>query len=307
MSEVMEELCRRIDNMYGLIERTIIYIDTVHILVPHRLSSEEYDAIRTASRGAQSYRTQCPGRIAYHIQCPTARCLEQLDLIYPDHIVTRVDVAVDLLVANADTARALCAETRLIVTQPRHGKRKASDFETTRYLAGRGSPRNIAIYADRPSKITNRPAVHIEIRYSGAHMCRRRGVRRAGDLLQFDPGAYLDRDIRLSAVNWEKVDRLILAEACRQAAHRKSQHRRRLSNLVDDTDPRAITTSIKSLLQQRVARSGDPPSWGSSAVPVEDWLEVSPFIRDSAVHVSFRRRLRTHFANFRNRGKSPGG
>src|SRR5215217_4791868 len=102
MSEVMAELCRRIDNMRGLIERTLIYIDTLHILVPHRLSSGEYVAIRTASRGVQSYRTQCPGRIAYRIQCPTARCLEQLDLICPNHIVTRFDIAIDLLVANAE-------------------------------------------------------------------------------------------------------------------------------------------------------------------------------------------------------------
>jgi hypothetical protein len=274
MSGVMAELCRRIDNMRGLIVRTLIFIDTLHILVPHRLSNEEYDAIRSASRGVQSYPTQYPGRIAYRVQCPTARCLERLDQICPDHIVTRFDIAFDLLVADAEVARALCAEVRLLITQPRHGKRKASDFETTRYLASKGSQRNIAIYADRPSKITNRPAVHIEIRYSRAHMCRRRGVRRAGDLLKFDYAAYLDRDIRLSAVNWEKADRLILAEACRQAAYRKSQHRRRLSKLVDDTDPLAITTSIKNLLQQRVARSGDPPPWGSSAVPVEAALSI---------------------------------
>src|SRR6476620_612182 len=113
MSGVMAELCRRIDNMRDRIERTIIYIDTVHILVPHRLSNEEYNAIRTASGSVQSYPSKCPGRIAYRIQCPTAKCLEQLALICPDHIVTRFDIALDLLVSDAEVARTLCAVARL--------------------------------------------------------------------------------------------------------------------------------------------------------------------------------------------------
>jgi len=166
----MAELYRRIDNMRDLIERPIIYIDTVHILIPHRLSSKEYDVIRTASRGVHSYRTQCPGRIAYRLQCPTASCLEQLALICPDHIVTRFDIALDLLVSDAEVARTLCAEARLLTPQPWHGKREARDFETTQYIASKGSRRNIAIYADRPSKIANCPTVHIELRYCGANM-----------------------------------------------------------------------------------------------------------------------------------------
>src|SRR4051812_37993446 len=104
-----------------------------------------------------------PGRIAYHLQCPTARCLEQLNLICPDHIVSRFDIAIDLLVSDAEVAEALRAEIDLMITQPWHGKRKARNFGTTRYLAGKGSRRNFAIYADLPSKIANCPAVHIEL------------------------------------------------------------------------------------------------------------------------------------------------
>src|SRR5215217_5374359 len=118
MSRVMAELCPRIDNMRGMIERTIIYIDTLHILVQHRMSDRDYNAIIATCDGADSYPAKCPGRIAYHVQRPTVQCLKQLDQIYQDQIVTRFDIAIDLLVHDGQAASELLGELRLLVTQP---------------------------------------------------------------------------------------------------------------------------------------------------------------------------------------------
>src|SRR5215213_4327419 len=98
MSGAKAALCQRIDCVRAMIERVAIFTDTLHILVPHRMSDRDYKAVRTICDDAASYPTKCPGRIAYHVQRPTVQCLKQLDQIYQDQIVTRFDIAIDLLV-----------------------------------------------------------------------------------------------------------------------------------------------------------------------------------------------------------------
>jgi hypothetical protein len=184
MPRTKAALCQRIDCVRAMIERVAIYIDTLHILVPHRMSDRDYKTIRTTCDGAASYPTKCPGRIAYRVQRPTVQCLKQLDQIYQDQIVTRSDIGIDLLVHDDQAASELFCELRLLVTQPRHGSRKANEVNTTRYIAPAWMRRNIVIYTVRSSKAANCPAVHIELRYYGADPCRRRSIHHAGDLLR---------------------------------------------------------------------------------------------------------------------------
>ena len=279
-------LDQRINAMRAKIERVIVFIDTAEIMISRRMSRQEYNKIKTACKSANSYLSRRPGWTTYRIQLPSALCFGLIDQIFPNHLVTRFDIALDLLVSDTEVARTLCAEARLLTTQPWHGKREARDFETTQYIASKGSRRNIAIYADRPSKIANCPTVHIELRYCGANMCQRRGVRRAGDLLSLDLAAYLD-DIRFSAIDWHKVDRFILANARKEADWRKSQHRRRGHDPSNTTNPHAIAAYVKNLLLASLASSGCVPAWGSPTIPAQEWLELSPYIRNSSVHLPF--------------------
>lgn len=85
------------------------------------------------------------------------------------------------------------------MTQPWRGKRALTMCEDTVNLGRAWTRRNVAVYLS-PSKIMGQPAVHLEMRYSSAAACRRRGVKPIRDLLALDIDACIRRDIRFSAI-----------------------------------------------------------------------------------------------------------
>ena len=68
---------------------------------------------------------------------------------------------------------------------------------------GRKSPKVLALYADKPSKLPGRrkgePCCHIEFRLSGAAAVKRAGIVSVGDLLDFDHAAFWTQGICLAS------------------------------------------------------------------------------------------------------------
>jgi hypothetical protein len=78
----------------------------------------------------------------------------------------------------------------------------------TLYSGPRTAPNVIAVYADKPSKITGEPCVHVEWRAKGVPALRRAGIHSIRDLLDFDHRQF-----------WR--DRLILCEVNRRGLGRR--------------------------------------------------------------------------------------
>ena len=114
-------------------------------------------------------------------------------------MVIRFDLALDFIVTFPQSQLSRADFLRQHLTQPWRGKRALTMCEDTVNLGRAWTRRNVAVYLS-PSKIMGQPAVHLEMRYSSAAACRRRGVKPIRDLLALDIDACIRRDIRFSAI-----------------------------------------------------------------------------------------------------------
>lgn len=198
-------LMARAEAARTLITDCAAYIDTVSVLLP---KPTKLSRLRRHNRGEiVPYRSQVRfAPYGYRIHQPS---LLTIDYISTEcHLVTRVDLALDFIVTSAQAELLLTDFFTQHLTQPWRGKRERAVYEGTVYLGPASTRRNVAVYVS-DSKITSQPAVHVELRYSRADTCRRRGVHRIGDLLALDIEACVRRDLRFSAICWRIADRAI--------------------------------------------------------------------------------------------------
>src|SRR4051794_17834978 len=111
MRGVQAALCQRIYHMRSPIERVVIYIHTLHILVPRwKVRGLGYQKHITACEVANAKESKSCGKARIEIQFPGTECLKQLDKLYPANIVSRFDFAIDFIVSDEEAAAALNAD-----------------------------------------------------------------------------------------------------------------------------------------------------------------------------------------------------
>jgi hypothetical protein len=306
MPGVQAALCQRIDHMRSPIERVVIYIHTVHILVPRwKVCGPGYQKHITDCEVANAKESKSDGKARIEIQFPGTKCLKQLDKLYPDNIVSRFDLAIDFIISDEEAAAALNADLRLLITQPWHGNNIAVDYITTSYLRQPWRGRNVALYSDKKAiKVINSPTVHLELRFEGAEACKTCDIKHAADLLTLDIADCIKRNIKLTIIDREKAHRLFLRDACNIANNHIRQHRRknRLS-FPDKSDPHSILKGTENEhCRAALSRLYTPisipedlpesipdalPDWLSDEVPAQTWCELSPYIRKAAISLPF--------------------
>jgi hypothetical protein len=140
---------------------------------------------------------------------PKIQTLHLLDDLLPKYhgSLCRFDVAFDFTGISPSWL-----ERRCILRWRRPGPMR--DYGDTVYWVAQSvrkkrSNRDIALYADRPSKITGEPdCTHFELRFYGTPAVRREGIKRPSQLIGLDPAELLQKHIKVVDFDDEATERL---------------------------------------------------------------------------------------------------
>lgn len=215
------EFEKRISHHAALVVERRAYIDTVSVLLPRRLLRTGAQALcRLLGKQFRSCKSACwthPYRVTIHQ--PSADALRFVERIEPDHIVSRCDIALDCVTETTEDAHTLREFLAFHAVMPWRGSRTRNEQRHVIYYSPPQTGRNIALYADRPSKVGGRPACHIELRLDRARSCRRHAIHRVTDMMALDSCAVMRRNIRLGTLLPHRLETLlnrIVAEQMRK-------------------------------------------------------------------------------------------
>ncbi len=110
--------------------------------------------------------------------------------------IVRVEAALDVACPTYADAATLGDYLRPRLVQ-RYHRGAVRHFRRTSYSRARRSRRNLVVYDGRPSKVLPgaTPCVHLELRVGSAAACRRIGVHRPTDLIDFDHDGLWDGNV----------------------------------------------------------------------------------------------------------------
>ena len=133
-------------------------------------------------------------------------------------------------------------------------------------------------YYDKPSKICNSPACHIEFRFCRARICRNYGVSAIMNLQQLDPCAVIRRNCRLSVIDPKKLDKKLDEEAGKMLL----QHNR------SSGAPKSNRLVMRRRLELLLARALSSPNCSSTTdglndVSVQQLIDQVPSIAKGCV------------------------
>lgn len=274
-------LRRDVERRLSTVTQILSYIDTLQILA-RRIPPGWLDRLRASGAGSVfgPERPKNGPWLLFRVHQPTRRTFVLVAALgMSNYRLNRVDLAFDFMVPTAQGLREFRRFLERHLTQPWRGTRKQCRFEGTLYFGSSWSRRNIAIYSDRPSKITGQPCVHIELRYCRSGSCSRIGLDTADGICALDPVRIADRGFRVSAVSTANLRREILKVA-RATYYDRRRHERNLSF----SDAEALADSWYF----RVLQTGEPsrsPKWFDD-IPVQEYLDVMPgIVRPLLVHL----------------------
>jgi hypothetical protein len=147
----------------------ISYIDTLQTWHSSPLSPDQLEALVAqcgkVSVFTETLRNRPDLRRRYLIQQPSIGAIEFLQREASfDHLVNRVDVALDLIVVDAMAAKQLDEFFLRHKVQRWHGQRRMALCNGTAYASrNRRTARNLVQYCDQPSKVTGLPCLHLEV------------------------------------------------------------------------------------------------------------------------------------------------
>ena len=125
------------------------------------------------------------------LQLPSDEAFLWLDKRYCSNgddriLITRVDCALDYIVHNIIDAEELQGFFEAHLIQLWHRESVVNHYKGTIYYRENGSRNNIALYPDKPSKITGQPCHHLEYKTIGADALRCINIFNITDLVDFD-------------------------------------------------------------------------------------------------------------------------
>lgn len=263
----------------------ISYVDTLQIWTAAPLSPEQLTDLRgqcgKVSVFSDTLRNRPDLRRRYLIQQPSAGALEFLRLVASYvHLINRIDVALDLVVADVGAVQELDACIGRYLTQRWHGKRRMTVYGGTTYISrDRRTNRNLVRYCDMPSKTTGCPCLNLELRFKGADACRRAGFEFLEHLLEMDHRKLWSEELCLRAMNPDKLERHIDEEAGRVLLRQPQTAvwwQRSMGGLI--TKREAMRRHLSAILAAALWVDGGPEINAETLhlALVQRWIEVSP-------------------------------
>ncbi|WP_145964618.1 hypothetical protein [Rhizobium phaseoli] len=134
-----------------------------------------------------------------------------IEMCGANHRVYRVDVACDFHTSTAQEAAACAEYLRRHGWQKWRGRaRTINNTENVAYWSANAkTTRNIALYSDKPSRKTNEPCAHWEMRFITAAACQRAELNDLGKLLEgVDALRLLNRQFQLRLLDRNRFFKL---------------------------------------------------------------------------------------------------
>jgi hypothetical protein len=130
--------------------------------------------------------------------------------------VNQVHIALDWIMKNLSEAQALDGFVDDHLVQKWQRKRGLKYHKNSRYSAPpkpwRGQ--RTAVYADKPSRHTGQPCVHLEWRVNGAATIKRLGIEAPSDLPEFDFHRFWKKHLCLMEIRKEQLGKQRQGRAC---------------------------------------------------------------------------------------------
>jgi hypothetical protein len=193
------------------------YIDAARVWLRNPLSDSDLAWLRERAGGRKMHVQERPARINFNfvqritLLQPMREALEWLSR-RNDVLLNFAELSLDWVFASKGDRIAAFRATACTLVKQHHraqGIRFVGEGDNvTLYTGPRTAPNVIVVYADRPSKATGDPCLHLEWRAKGAAALRSAGIHAIRDLLDFDHRQF-----------WR--DRLILCELNRRGLGRR--------------------------------------------------------------------------------------
>ncbi len=173
---------------------TETYADTISCWIRYRPSQAILTALWRKNAGRAVTPMDCPRGFAVALQRPTAAARQFIATLDPKHTVFAYHLAVDFVCETTEDALKVEAFIRQHLVQLyRRDEHQITVYKTTTYFRGANrTARNIVLYSDRPSKLSDRPCCHLEFRLASRNSCKSFGVYQATDDIE-DLAGFLDR------------------------------------------------------------------------------------------------------------------
>lgn len=204
----------RIDTVRSMCLDRHIYIDTIALLVKGDVVSRKKMALRGLIGALPIvFPSRCVGHTHLRLHRPNIETIQYVMDEFPDHKVSRADIAMDFIVPSRDEAEVVSELILQALTMKWRRKGAVICVEETSYYNRKGKSRNIVAYADRVSKITGEAVAHIELRRFTSDSCRSIGLCNLRDTLMIDLVDAIRRQVKLSTFNWALVEKQFVDEA----------------------------------------------------------------------------------------------
>lgn len=186
------------------------FVDTLIVSVPRKLAAEQWRELRKRNG---------PGRVSYPkcdafrklmvIQQPTRKALAYLSRAIEKYTICGIEVATDYITRSQDDANRLTTWFSQHAVLPYHRRGTKNQYETTHYWQRSRTARGLAVYGDKPSKVTGKCAAHVELRFARARGCQRLGVYTFNDVLKLDLRKVVSEHLHLYRARPNRLARML--------------------------------------------------------------------------------------------------
>lgn len=128
-------------------------------------------------------------------------------------VINRIDVCVDLITPERNTAHELQRHLDCVLIQRWRGKKTLNQVEGTRYGDRKPwSTQAWTSYCPEASKVADEPCAHFEFRIKGSPLVKGAKLNHVRDLLSFDPMAFLRQKLIFETYDAGTLGRLFLGK-----------------------------------------------------------------------------------------------
>jgi hypothetical protein len=197
------------DIAAGDITKVISYCDTIGVYCWRRLPAGLFSQLRRQYGGNLWPRQNDFGWVI-EINQPTRQTLTQLAPFEGElFCLSRADIATDLLTSTKAEAISGANLVKQHMIQNWRRRQESVTVETTTYWCRRAR-RNIAVYGDRPSKVTGQPCVHVEMRFVGAGAVKRAKIDFKALIEGVDTLSLLQHQAKLATIDDLKLKTILM-------------------------------------------------------------------------------------------------
>jgi hypothetical protein len=261
--------CEVADAFERLTHARYAYIDSIEILVRKRFRLDKLRAIQRTKLWDEPCKDRDGNIWGWRviISQPSRKTLHYLEEVQRDNggSVFRFDIAIDLIAKDeidAEELKSLVLTRALLKWRPKGPMLNIEgldDFTTTYWIEQnkrkRRSNRDLALYADKPSKVTGEiNCVHLELRFLNTRSCKKAGISSAKDLIDLNPAEIFAKNVKFTDFDIDQYHQRRIRKAVKEDRKLHQQQNREISEFEDRyraSRPQRMRGHLKRTQQDR--------------------------------------------------------